>query len=166
MAVVVAKEDAERFIKEAAKENLEATLVAVVTAEPRLKMKWNNKIIVDLSREFLNSNGAEKHTDVAVPLPVTTQLKSYTDCEDSWQTLMSNLNVCSQKGLVERFDSTIGAGTVLMPFGGVYQLTPSQAMAAKNPCLHGETDTCSIMGWGFNPYLMTRALSRSNGRCN
>jgi phosphoribosylformylglycinamidine synthase len=157
MAVVVSKENAERFIKEAAKENLEATLVAVVTAEPRLKMKWNNKIIVDLSREFLNSNGAEKHTDVAVPLPVTTQLKSYTDCEDSWQTLMSNLNVCSQKGLVERFDSTIGAGTVLMPFGGVYQLTPSQAMAAKIPVLHGETDTCSIMGWGFNPYLTDKS---------
>jgi phosphoribosylformylglycinamidine synthase len=157
MAVVVAKENAEKFIREAAKENLEATLVAVVTAEPRLKMKWNGKIIVDLSREFLNSNGAEKHTDVAVPLPVTTQLKTYTDCEDSWQTLMSNLNVCSQKGLVERFDSTIGAGTVLMPFGGVYQLTPSQAMAAKIPVLHGETDTCSIMGWGFNPYLTDKS---------
>ena len=157
MAVVVRKTDADKFIKEAEKENLEATLVAVVTAEPRLKMKWNDKIIVDLSREFLNSNGAEKHTTVVVPVPATAQLKTYTDCADSWEDLMTNLNVCSQKGLVERFDSTIGAGTVLMPFGGAYQLTPTQAMAAKIPVLKGETKTCSIMGWGFNPYVSDKS---------
>ena len=157
MAVVVRKTDADKFIAEAEKENLEATLVAVVTEEPRLKMNWNDKTIVDLSREFLNSNGAEKHTDVAVPLPVTSQLKTYTDCADSWEALMTNLNVCSQKGLVERFDSTIGAGTVLMPYGGAYQLTPTQAMAAKIPVLKGETNTCSIMGWGFNPYVSDKS---------
>ncbi|MDE7279810.1 MAG: phosphoribosylformylglycinamidine synthase, partial [Oscillospiraceae bacterium] len=157
MAVVVRKEDADKFIAEAAKENLEATLVAVVTEKPRLKMTWNGNVIVDLSREFLNSNGAEKHTTVAVPVPVTKQLKTYSDTADSWELLMTNLNVCSQKGLVEYFDSTIGAGTVLMPFGGKYQLTPTQAMAAKIPVLKGETDTCSIMGWGFNPYVTDRS---------
>ena len=157
MAVVVRKTDADKFIAEAAKENLEATLVAVVTEEPRLKMTWNDKIIVNLSREFLNSNGAEKHTTVSVPVPVTSQIKTYSDTPDSWEQLMTNLNVCSQKGLVERFDSTIGAGTVLMPFGGAYQLTPTQAMAAKIPVLKGETDTCSIMGWGFNPYVSDRS---------
>ncbi|MBQ8787295.1 MAG: phosphoribosylformylglycinamidine synthase [Oscillospiraceae bacterium] len=157
MAVVVRKTDADKFIAEAAKENLEATLVAVVTAEPRLKMKWNDKVIVDLSREFLNSNGAEKHTTVAVPVPITNQIKTYSDTPESWEQLMTNLNVCSQKGLVERFDSTIGAGTVLMPYGGAYQLTPTQAMAAKIPVLKGETDTCSIMGWGFNPYVSDRS---------
>ena len=157
MAVVVRKEDADRFIAEAAKENLEATLVAVVTKEPRLRMTWNDSVIVNLSREFLNSNGAEKHTTVAVPVPVTKQLKTYSDTADSWELLMTNLNVCSQKGLVEYFDSTIGAGTVLMPFGGKYQLTPTQAMAAKIPVLKGETDTCSVMGWGFNPYVTDRS---------
>ena len=157
MAVVIDKKDVERFMAEAAKENLEATLVAVVTAEPRLKMKWNDKEIVNLSRDFLNSNGAEKHTDVNINIPVMTSLKQYSDCEDSWLSLMSNLNVCSQKGLVERFDSTIGAGTILMPFGGKHQLTPTQAMAAKIPVLHGETTTCSLMGWGFNPYLSDKS---------
>ncbi len=157
MAVVVRREDAEKFIAAAAAENLEATKVADVADEPRLKMVWNGKVIVDLSREFLNSNGAEKHTDVNVPLPVTTQLREYSDCADSWATLMANLNVCSQKGLVERFDSTIGAGTVLMPYAGKYQLTPTQAMAAKLPVLSGDTKTCSVMGWGFNPYLTDKS---------
>ena len=157
MAVVVRKEDKDRFIAEAEKENLEATMVAIVTEEPRLKMTWNGKVIVDLSREFLNSNGAEKHTDVAVPVPVTAQIKTYSDTPDGWEQLMSNLNICSQKGLVERFDSTIGAGTILMPYGGKYQLTPNQAMAAKIPVLQGETDTCSIMGWGFNPYVTDKS---------
>ena len=157
MAVVVRKEDGSRFIAEAAKENLEATLVAVVTKEPRLKMTWNGNTIVNLSREFLNSNGAEKHTSVSVPVPVTKQIKTYSDSADSWEQLMTNLNVCSQKGLVERFDSTIGAGTILMPYSGKYQLTPTQAMAAKIPVLKGETDTCSIMGWGFNPYVTDRS---------
>lgn len=157
MAVVIDKNDAEAFLNEAAKENLEATIVAVVTTEPRLRMKWNDKEIVNLSREFLNSNGAEKHTNVNVPIPVISQLKQYADNEDGWDTLMSNLNVCSQKGLVERFDSTIGAGTVLMPFGGKNQTTPTQSMAAKIPVLHGETTTCSLMGWGFNPYLSDKS---------
>ena len=157
MAVVIDKNDVERFLNEVAKENLEATLVAIVTAEPRLRMKWNEKEIVNLSRDFLNSNGAEKHTDVNISIPVLTSMKQYSDNKDSWISLMSNLNVCSQKGLVERFDSTIGAGTVLMPFGGKYQLTPTQAMAAKIPVLHGETTTCSLMGWGFNPYLSDKS---------
>ena len=157
MAVVVRKSDMKKFIAAAAAENLEATKVADVMEEPRLKMKWNGKVIVDLSREFLNSNGAEKHTTVQVSVPVTVQPKSYTDCPDSWYTLMTNLNVCSQKGLVERFDSTIGAGTVLMPYGGKYQLTPTQAMAAKIPVLKGQTKTCSIMGWGYNPYVSDKS---------
>ena len=157
MAVVVRAEDAKKFIAAAEAENLEATKVADVAAEPRLKMLWNGKVIVDLSREFLNSNGAEKHTSVTVPVPVTTQLREYSDCAESWTTLMANLNVCSQKGLVERFDSTIGAGTVLMPYAGKYQLTPTQAMAAKIPVLKGETKTCSVMAWGFNPYLTDKS---------
>lgn len=157
MAVVVAKADAKKFMNAAARENLEATKVADVTEEPRLKMKWNGKIIVDLSREFLNSNGAEKHTDAAIHVPVLSQIKTYSDTPDSWYSLMSNLNVCSQKGLVERFDSTIGAGTVLMPYGGKYQLTPNQAMAAKIPVLKGETSTCSLMGWGYNPYASDKS---------
>ncbi len=153
MAVVIAKTDLEKFMAEAAKENLEATMVAAVTAEPRLKMNWNGKIIVDLSREFLNSNGAEKHTDITVPSPVFANEKNAEDNADRWEAMISNLNICSQKGLVERFDSTIGAGTVLMPYGGKYQNTPTQAMAAKLPVLDGETTTVSVMGWGFNPFL-------------
>ncbi|MCM1577401.1 MAG: phosphoribosylformylglycinamidine synthase, partial [Ruminococcus sp.] len=157
MAVVVAKENMREFIKAAAKENLEATKVADVVSEPRLKMKWNNKVIVNLSRDFLNSNGAPKHTRAVIHLPITDRPRSYTDCLDSWFTLMTNLNVCSQKGLVERFDSTIGAGTVLMPYGGKYQLTPGQAMAAKLPVQTGETDTVSLMGWGYNPYVSDKS---------
>ncbi len=157
MAVVIDKNNAGIFIAEAEKENLEATAVAVCTDDKRLKMKWNGKTIVDLSREFLNSNGAEKHTDVSVQLPVTAQVKTYSDNADSWEALMSNLNVCSQKGLVERFCSTVGAGTVLMPFGGKEQLTPAQAMAAKIPVFRGETNTCSLMGWGFNPYVSDKS---------
>ena len=157
MAVVVAAEDAERFIAEAGKENLQATQVAVVMAEPRLKMEWNGSTIVDLSREFLNSNGATKYTDVAVNEPLTNACDTPTDCAETWTELMADLNVCSQKGLVEKFDSTIGAGTVLMPYGGAYQMTPSQAMAAKLPVLKGETDTCSLMGWGYNPMISERS---------
>ncbi len=151
MAVVVAAEDAERFIAEAGKENLQATKVADVVAEPRLKMVWNGNTIVDLSREFLNSNGAVKFTDIAVEAPEDIRAEVPDDTADSWLAMMADLNVCSQKGLVEKFDSTIGAGTVLMPYGGAYQMTPSQAMAAKIPVLRGETDTCSLMGWGYNP---------------
>jgi len=157
MAVVVAKEDAEKFLRAADKENLEATIVAEVKAEPRLKMHWNGKNIVNLSREFLNSNGAAKYTDVVIPAPKTDAPAAMSDCAESWKDLLSNLNVCSQKGLVEMFDSTIGAGTVLMPFGGAYQLTPSQAMAAKIPVLRGETNTCSLMGWGYNPLISERS---------
>lgn len=134
MAVVIAKSDLEKFMAEAAKENLEATMVARVTAEPRLKMNWCGNTIVDLTREFLNSNGAEKHTDISIPAPVFAAESNDADTADRWESMISNLNICSQKGLIERFDSTIGANTVLMPFGGKYQNTPTQAMAAKAPC--------------------------------
>ncbi len=157
MAVVIAKEDTEKFMAEAAKENLEATLVAVVKEEPRLKMNWCGNIIVDLSREFLNSNGAEKHTNVEVGAPLIGNDDAGEDTPDRWDAMISNLNVCSQKGLVERFDSTIGAGTVLMPYGGKYQNTPNQAMAAKIPVLNGETTTASLMAWGYNPYLSSQS---------
>ena len=157
MAVVVAPYDVKKFMEEAAKENLEATLVANVVDEPRLKMVWNDNTIVDLSREFLNSNGASKYTDIEVEKPSEEEEDVMPDTQESWTCLMSNLNVCSQKGLIEKFDSTIGAGTVLMPFGGVYQLTPSQAMAAKIPVLKGETNTCSLMGWGYNPDLSSKS---------
>ena len=155
MAVVVAPEDVEAFMAAAAKENLLATVVAVATDTNRLRMNWNGKTIVDLSRTFLNSNGAEKHTDIiaAAPSAKAANEPAFEDTPDGWRDMMSSLNICSQKGLVEKFDSTIGAGTVLMPFGGVYQLTPAQAMAAKIPVLTGETKTCSLMGWGFHPTL-------------
>ena len=157
MAVVIAPEDKEKFMEEAAKENLEATFVADVVDEPRLKMVWNGNTIVDLSREFLNSNGAPKYTDIEVEAPELLADINTADSADSWTQLMSNLNVCSQKGLIEKFDSTIGAGTVLMPFGGVYQMSPSQAMAAKIPVLTGETNTCSLMGWGYNPDISEKS---------
>ncbi len=153
MAVVVNKNEAEKFIAEAEKENLEATLVAVVTDEPRLKMNWKGKEIVNLSREFLNSNGAKKHTNIVVNKPILIEKRPLENCVESWEAHLSNLNICSQKGLVERFDSTIGASTVLMPYGGKTQSTPIQAMAAKIPVLHGETTTCSLMSYGFNPFL-------------
>ena len=157
MAVVIAPEDAEKFMAEAKKENLEATVVADVVEEPRLKMNWNGNTIVNLSRDFLNSNGAVKYTDIVVEEPLFTDDEVFTDSAETWTELMSNLNVCSQKGLIEKFDSTIGAGTVLMPFGGVYQISPSQAMAAKIPVLKGETNTCSLMGWGYNPDISSRS---------
>ena len=157
MAVVIAPEDVEKFMEEAHRENLEATLVADVVEEPRLKMNWNGNTIVDLSREFLNSNGAPKFTDIEVEAPAENNEDDITDSADTWTELLTNLNVCSQKGLIEKFDSTIGAGTVLMPFGGAYQLTPSQAMAAKIPVLTGETNTCSLMGWGYNPDISEKS---------
>ncbi|MDE5769087.1 MAG: phosphoribosylformylglycinamidine synthase [Oscillospiraceae bacterium] len=155
MAVVVSAEDAEKFIAEAEKENLQATKVADVVDEPRLKMIWNGNVIVDLSREFLNSNGAVKYTDIAIEKPVEELSETPENSSATWSEMMADLNVCSQKGLVEKFDSTIGAGTVLMPYGGAYQMTPSQAMACKIPVLNGETDTCSLMGWGYNPNIST-----------
>ena len=152
MAVVVAPGDVEAFIAAAHRENLEATVVATVTEAPRLVMRWNGNTIVNLSREFLNSNGAPKYTDIEIdePRPFRPVFPGNT-LRDRWLGLLGSLNVCSQKGLVERFDATIGAGTVLMPFGGARQLSPAQAMAAKLPVLGGETNTASLMGWGFNP---------------
>ena len=153
MAVAVAAEDAEKFIALANEENLEATVVATVTEEKRMRENWNGVAIVDLSREFLNSNGAERHADVHV-LPGTVWQPQWAGSTfaEKLENLVGDLNVCSQKGLGERFDSTIGASTVLMPYGGKYQLTPTMAMAAKLP-VDGETTTCSGMAWGFNPYL-------------
>ncbi|MDR3085928.1 MAG: phosphoribosylformylglycinamidine synthase, partial [Christensenellaceae bacterium] len=153
MAVVVGKGDAERFILAANKENLEATIVAEVTSSPRLVMNWNGKKIVDIAREFLNSNGAPRQARVKVEAPQKREEERFREWRQRALELFADLNICSQKGLVERFDSTIGAGTVLMPFGGKEQLSPSQAMAAKLPVLRGETDDCSLMAWGFDPYM-------------
>ncbi len=153
MAVAVAAEDADTFIAYAHEENLEATIVATVTEEKRMREFWNGKAIVDLSREFLNSNGAERHANVHIlPGHVWQPQWAGSTFEEKLENLVTDLNVCSQKGLGERFDSTIGAATVLMPYGGKYQLTPTMAMAAKLP-VDGETTTCSGMSWGFNPYL-------------
>ena len=153
MAVAVAAEDAETFMQYAAEENLEATIVATVTEEKRMREFWNGKAIVDLSREFLNSNGAERHANVHILKGHIWQPQfAGATFEQKMEHLVTDLNVCSQKGLGERFDSTIGAATVLMPYGGKYQLTPTMAMAAKLP-VDGETTTCSGMAWGFNPYL-------------
>lgn len=153
MAVVVRKKDVAAFQALALEENLESTLVAEVTEEPRLRMNWCGKEIVNLSREFLNSNGAKKYTDIKVEKPAVSPVNHRQNTKQDWEQHLSDLNVCSQKGLVERFDSTIGAGTVMMPFGGAYQMTPTQAMVAKIPVLKGETSTSSVMGWGFNPYI-------------
>ncbi len=155
MAVALAPEDVDKFIALAAQENLEATVVATVTEEKRLKMVWNGTAIVDISREFLNSNGAEKHQKVHVERGTVWQPQwAGKTFADQMKSMVGDLNVCSKKGLSERFDSTIGAATVLMPFGGVYQLTPQMAMVAKLP-VDGETTTCSGMAWGYNPYLMS-----------
>ena len=154
MAVVVRPSDAQKFMDLARQENLEATIVAKVTEDPRLVMEWNGNVIVNLSRSFLNSNGASKKTDVQIRETKPFQPKHPSgNLQEQWEQHLSQLNLCSQKGLVERFDSTIGAGTVIMPFGGVTQLTPAQAMAAKIPVEKGETTTVSLMGWGFNPDL-------------
>ncbi len=158
MAVVVAESDAQKFIELAGEENLEATLVAVVKAEPRLRMTWKGRVIVDVSREFLNSNGAEKHAKVRVPDAKIAQVPFVgRDFAEKMGAMVSDLNVCSKKGLSERFDSTIGAGTVLMPFGGKWQLTPAQAMVAKLPLEHGETNTVSGMAYGFHPQVMEQS---------
>ncbi len=184
MAVAVAEADVDEFMGYAAEENLEATVIAEVTCEPRVRMAWQGDAIVDLSREFLNSNGAPKFQDVHVPgqgiapidpeselasaaleefgsldnvyestVPMVPGAEEVESFEKAMRTLVSDLNVCSNKGLSERFDSTIGAATVLMPFGGTRQLTPAQAMVAKFP-VDGETTTVSGMAWGFNPYIM------------
>ncbi|MCH5286128.1 MAG: phosphoribosylformylglycinamidine synthase [Christensenellaceae bacterium] len=158
MAVVLAPEDVPAFMAAANRENLEATVVAEVTAEPRLRMTWKGVTIVDLSREFLNSNGAEKHTRVAVPddevKPVTFAGSTVTE---KLAAMVSDLNICSKQGLSERFDSTIGAATVLMPYGGAKQLTPNQTMVAKVPVLEGVTDTVSGMAYGMHPELLEQS---------
>ena len=154
MAVALAPEDVDEFLGYAREENLEATPVATVTADPRLVMDWNGKTIVDVSREFLASNGAPKDQEVHVAMPAEYVRDWEGDTlAQKLRSLVTDLNVASNKGLSERFDSTIGAATVLMPFGGKTQLTPAMAMAAKLP-VDGETTTCSGMAWGFNPYLM------------
>ena len=157
MAVVIEKENRERFLALADSENLEATVVAVVKAEPRLRMTWNGKVICDISREFLNSNGAEKHIDISAP-----KIEDYTkpvpcDFAEGLTSVATDLNCCSKRGLSERFDSTIGAGTVLMPFGGRYQRTPIQAMVHKISCEKAHTDTVSLMSWGYNPFISEKS---------
>lgn len=162
MAVVIKKEDVDKFISFADDENLEATLVAVVTDDRRLKMNWRGDTIVDISRDFLDTNGAKQYTNVKVLDPKKVDLFDKTSvCKDkiinnlseAWLENLQNLNVCSQKGLGERFDSTIGSNTVLMPFGGKYQLTPIEAMVAKIPLLKGETTTGTLMSYGYNPNI-------------
>ena len=155
MACVVRAEDADKFLALADKENLMATKVAVVTEDPRLVMYWRKKKIVDLSRAFLNSNGAAKYIDVNVAAPAKAGCCGLRELpmKERFMKTLSSLNVCSQKGLMERFDCTIGSGTVLMPHGGKNQLTPSQVMAAKVSLEKGNTNTVSLMSWGFNPNL-------------
>ncbi len=157
MAVVVAPEDVEKFKALADKENLEATVVAVVKDEPRLKMNWNGKTIVDISRDFLNSNGAEKHIDITPAKPQDYSKKIPEDFKKGLTDLAGDLNVCSKRGLSERFDSTIGAGTVVMPFGGKNQLTPNQAMVNKISIEKKHTDSCSYMAWGYNPFITEKS---------
>ncbi len=160
MAVVLAPEDVARFVELAGSENLEATVVAHVTEEPRLVMHWNGKEIVDISREFLNSNGAPKHTSMRVSAGEVAERKVEGDFAAAMRDLAGDLNVCSRRGLSERFDASIGAGTVLMPFGGSRQLTPPQAMVAKVPVPGKNTRTCSAMAYGFNPQVMEKSPYR------
>ena len=158
MAVVIEKENIERFMTLAESENLEATVVARVTEEPRLRVHWNGKTIIDISREFLNSNGAEKHIDITPAAADCNYGKApVTDFAEGYKALAGDLNVCSKRGLSERFDSTIGAGTVLMPFGGKHQKTPIQAMVHKVSVEEKHTDTCSYMSWGYNPYISEKS---------
>ena len=157
MAVVVEKENVEAFIKLANEENLEATPVAVVTAEPRLVMRWNGKEIVNISREFLNSNGADKHITAEVEKPQDYNVTVAGGFTENYKALADDLNICSKRGLSEQFDSTIGAGTVLMPFGGKNQLTPIQAMVQKISVEKKHTDDCSLMAWGYNPFITEKS---------
>ncbi len=157
MAVVVAKEDVDRFLRLAEEENLQACPVAEVKAEPRLTMTWNGKTIVDISREFLNSNGAPKHIRVTPAKPEDWQKKTAGTFTETMKATAADLNMCSRRGLSERFDSTIGAGTVLMPFGGKHQLTPIQAMVQKVSMEQKHTEDCSLMAWGYNPFIMEKS---------
>ncbi|HJB19433.1 MAG TPA: phosphoribosylformylglycinamidine synthase [Candidatus Bariatricus faecipullorum] len=158
MAVVVAPKDVEQFLAYAKEENLEATEVAVVTEEPRLVLSWRGKEIVNISRAFLDTNGAHQETTVEVGIPsrADSQLKRQVetgDVREAWLSTLKDLNVCSQKGLVEMFDGSIGAGSVFMPHGGKYQMTETQAMVAKLPVANGKCDTVTMMSYGFDPYL-------------
>ena len=157
MAVVVDPKDADQFLAYAAEENLEATKVAVVSEDPRLVLRWRGKEIVNISRAFLDTNGAHQETDVTVSMPKKEESffasKEVTDVKEKWLSMLADLNVCSQKGLVEMFDSSIGAGSVVMPYGGKNQLTEVQTMVAKVPVAKGNTDAVTMMSYGFNPYL-------------
>ena len=157
MAVVVEEKDAAAFIELARLENLEATIVARVTAEPQLIMRWNGDKIVDISREFLNSNGAAKHTDVEMEAPSAFIREVDGGFAENMEKIVTDINACSRRGLSERFDSTIGSGTVLMPFGGKYQQTPIQAMVNKISVEKGDTKDCSLMAWGYNPYIAEKS---------
>ncbi len=166
MAVVVAPQDVEQFLAYAKEENLEAIEVAVVTEEPRLILEWRGKDIVNISRAFLDTNGAHQEADVEVEmpkeednffkkieLPKVADALQKNDNKSAWLAMLADLNVCSQKGLVEMFDGSIGAGSVYMPYGGRYQLTETQSMVAKLPVLKGKCDTVTMMSYGFDPYL-------------
>ena len=158
MAVVVAKSDVDKMLDFAAEENLEAVVVAEVTESPRLVLKWRGKTIVDISRAFLDTNGAHQETDVEVTMPdqdknYFREKKDTRDLKRAWLDTLRDLNVCSQKGLVEMFDSSIGASTVTMPYGGKTQHTPIQTMIAKLPVLEGKCDTVTMMSYGMDPYL-------------
>ncbi len=157
MAVVIDPKDVEQFLAYAKEENLEAVEVAVVTESPRLVLVWRGKEIVNLSRAFLDTNGAHQETDVEVEIPSMSDTvftrDEVTDVKAKWMDTLKDLNVCSQKGLVEMFDGSIGAGSVLMPHGGKYQMTETQAMVAKVPVLNGKTDAVSMMSYGYDPYL-------------
>ncbi len=157
MAVVIEKENVDAFLALADKENLQAVPVATVQAQPRLVMEWNGQKIVDISREFLNSNGADKHIDIEVAKPENFDKKIEGGFAENYKNLVSDLNICSKRGLSERFDSTIGAGTVLMPFGGKNQLTPAQAMVQKISVEKKHTDDCSLMSWGYNPFISEKS---------
>ena len=157
MAVVVAPADAEEFLKLADSENLQAVPVATVTEEPRLVMNWNGKAIVNISREFLNSSGAEKHITAVVAKPEPYEKNVNGGFTENYLALAGDLNICSKRGLSEQFDSTIGAGTVLMPFGGKNQLTPIQAMVQKISVEKKHTNDCSLMAWGYNPFITEKS---------
>lgn len=158
MAVVVDPKDVDQMLKYADEENLEATVVATVTEEPRMVISWRGKEIVNLSRRFIDTNGAHQETTVSVTMPnepIKSDKPIDTDIKSLWLNALANLNVCSQKGLVEMFDSSIGAGSVVMPFGGRYQLTPTQSMIGKLPLLDGKCDTVTIMSYGLDPYKLS-----------
>ena len=160
MAVVVDKSDVDKMLGYCEQENLEAVVVAEVTEDPRLVMTWRGKEIVNLSRKFIDTNGAHQESNVTVAMPdekknYFDQKVDFSDVKKTWLDTLSDLNVCSQKGLVEMFDSSIGAGTVVMPYGGKYQLTPTQTMIAKLPLDHGKCDTVTMMSYGLDPYMLS-----------